>query len=63
MTAVCDIFVVELIASSLPLAVVLKFTDTDVTQSGGNVVFQATLAPGVEPFTLSAHTVRLEDRN
>ena len=41
-------------------AVVLKFTVTDVTHSGGNAVLQVTLTPGVKPPTLSASTVRVE---
>ena len=63
MTSVCDVLVVELVAANLPLGVVLKLTPTDVTHSGGSVVFQVTLTPGVEPLTLLALTVRLEDRN
>ena len=63
MTSVCDVLVVVLVATNLPLGVVLKFTVTDVTHSGGSLVLQVTLALGVEPPTLSACTVRLEDRN
>ena len=58
MTSVCDVLVVVLVATNFPLVVVLKFTNTDVTHSGGTVVLQVTLAPGVEPLTLSARTVR-----
>ena len=63
MTSVCDVLVAVLAAANTPLVVVLNTTLTDVTHSGGSVVLQATLAPGVEPLTLSARTVRLEDRN
>ena len=58
MTSVCDVLVVVLAAANTPLVVVLKFTLTDVTHSGGIVVFQVALAPGFEPPTLSARTVR-----
>ena len=63
MTSVCDVLVVVLAAANFPLGVVLKLTLTDVTHSGGSVVLQVTLPPGVEPPTLTARTVRFEDRN
>ena len=62
MISVCDVLVVVLAATNT-LVVVLKFTVTDVTQSGGSVVFQVTLTPGVEPPTLSARTVTLKNKN
>ena len=63
MTSVCDVLVVVLAAAKPPVGVVLKLTLTDVTHSVGTVVLQVTLAPEVEPSTLSARAVRLEDRN
>ena len=63
MISFCDVLVVVLAATNTPLVVALKFTLTTVTQSGGSVVFQPTLAPGVVPTTLSARTVTVEDRN
>ena len=43
--------------TTLPLLLVLSSTVTDATHSGGAVVLQVTLTPGVEPYTLSALTV------
>ena len=63
MTSVCDVLVAVLVATTTPLVLFLKFTVTAVTHSGGNAVLQVTLAAGVEPPTLSALIVRLEDRN
>ena len=63
MISVCDVLVVVLVATNFPLVVVLKFTLTDVTHSGGNVVLQVTLTPGVEPPKLSARAVTLKDKN
>ena len=63
MISVCDVLVVVLVTTNTPLVVALKFTVTDVTQLGGSVVFQVTLAPRVVPPTLSALTARWEDRN
>ena len=62
MISVC-VLVVVLVAANRPLSVVLKFAVTDVTHSGGSVVFQVTLTPGVEPPTLSARAVTLKDKN
>ena len=62
MVSVC-VLVVVLVAANPPVGVVLKFTITDVTHSGGSVVFQVTLTPGVEPPTLSTRTVTLKDKN
>ena len=53
MTSVCDVFVVVLVATG-PRLLVLNSTVTDATHSGGTVVFQVTLTPGIEPPTLSA---------
>ena len=57
MTSVCDVLVGVLDLTTLPLILVLKSTVTDATHSGGAAVLQLTLAPGVEPSTLSAFTV------
>jgi len=60
MTSVCDVLVVVLDRTTLPPLWLLPFlnsTVTDATHSGGTVVLQVTLAPGVEPSTLSALTV------
>ena len=62
MISVCDVLVVVLVAANCLLVVVLKSTVTDVTHSGGNVVLQVTLAPGVEPPTLSARAVTSKDK-
>ena len=59
MISVSDILVVVLVTTNTPL----KFTHTDVTHSGGSVVFQVTLTPGVEPLTLSALAVTVEETN
>jgi len=59
MTSVPDALVVVLDLTTLPLILVLNSTVAYATHSGGTVVFQATLAPGVEPSTLSALTVTL----
>ena len=53
MISVCDVLVVVLLATTGPRLLVLNITLTDVTHPGGTVVFQVTLAPGVEPPTLS----------
>ena len=63
MISVCDVLVVVQVAANTLLVVVLKFTVTDVTHSGGNAVFQVTLTPGVEPPTLASLALRLKDRN
>ena len=55
MNSVCDILVVVLLATKIP-DLFLKFTATDVIHSGGTVVLQVTLTPGVEPPTLSVLT-------
>ena len=55
MNSVCDVLLVVLVATKNP-SPFLKFTVTDVTHSGGIVVLHVTLAPGVEPPTLSART-------
>ena len=57
------VLIVVLVAANPPLGAVLKFAVTDVTHSGGNVVLQVTLTPGVEPSTLSARAVTLKDKN
>ena len=62
MNSVCDILVVVVVATKSP-DLFLKFTVTDVIHSGGIVVLQVTLAPGVEPPTLSALTVIVECEN
>ena len=62
MTSVCDVLVVVLLATNTLLVVVLKFTLTYVTHSGGSVVLQVTLTPGVEPLTLTALAVTVEPR-
>ena len=54
--------VVVLDATNIPLVIFLKFTVTDVTHSGGSVVFQVTLTPGVEPLTLTALAVTVKSR-
>ena len=53
--------VVVLVAANSPLVVVLNSTVTDVTHSDGTVVLQVTLTPGVEPPTLSALTVTVDN--
>ena len=53
--------VVVYLVTSAPSVLRLNTTLTDVTHSGGNVVLQVTLTPGVEPFTLSALKVTVED--
>ena len=63
MTSVCDVLVGVLVATTGPRLLVLNTTLTDVTHSGGAVVLQVTLAAGVEPSTLSALTVTVEDEN
>ena len=64
MTSVCDGLVVVLAATTGPRLLVLKSTLTDVTHCGGTVVFQLTLAAGVEnPLTFSALTVTVESEN
>ena len=62
MNSVCDVFLVVLVATK-NLDSFLMFTVTDVIHSGGSVVLQVTLAPGVEPPTLSAFTVTMEFEN
>ena len=62
MISVCDVLVVVLVATTGPRLLALNSTVTDATHSGGIVVFQVTLAAGVEPFTLSALTV-MESEN
>ena len=60
MISVCDALVVVLVATTGPdWLPVLNSTLTDVTHSGGTVVLQVTLAPGVEPLTLSVLKVTL----
>ena len=63
MISVSDVLVVAYVATKGPRLLVLKLTLTDFTHCGGTVVLQVTLAPGVEPLTLSALTVRVEDKN
>ena len=63
MTAVCDVLVVLLVATTVPRLLVLNSTVTDVTHSGGAVVLQVTLAAGVGPSTLSAPTVTVWSEN
>ena len=55
MTSVSDVLLGDL--TTLPLLLVLNSTVTDATHSGGTVVLQVTLAPGVEPSSLTALTV------
>ena len=52
-----SVLVVVLELTTLPLLLVLNSTVTDATHSGGAVVLQVTLAPGVESSSLSALTV------
>ena len=64
MISVCDALVVVLVATTGPeWLAVLNSTLTDVTHSGGAVVFQVTLAVGVGPSTLSALAVTVESVN
>ena len=63
MTSVCDVLVVVLVATTGPRILALNSTLTDFTHSGGIVVFQVTLALGVEPPTLSALAVTVESEN
>ena len=56
-----DVLVVVYLVTSAPSVLRLNTTLTDVTHSGGNVVLQVTLTPGIEPFTLSALKVTVED--
>ena len=61
MTSVCDVLLVVLVATIKgPELPVLNSTLTDVTHSGGTVMFQVTLVAGVRPSTLSALTVTVE---
>ena len=59
MTSVSDALVVVKDLTTLPLLLVLNSTVTDATHSDGAVVLQVTLAPAVEPSTLSALTLIL----
>ena len=63
MNSVWDVLVVVLVATAVPILLVLNSTITDVTHCGGAVVLQVTLTAGVEPSTLSALTVTVEDEN
>ena len=45
------------------MLLVLNSTVTDATHSGGAVVLQVTLAPGVEPSSLTALTVTVRNEN
>ena len=54
MTSVSDVLVV---VYELTTLLVLNSTVTDATHSGGTVVLQVTLAPGVGPSSLTALTV------
>ena len=63
MSSVWDVLVVVYVATKGPRLLVLKLTLTNATHSGGAVVLQVTLAPGVEPLTLSALTVTVESEN
>ena len=63
MISVSDILVVVLVATNTPLVIFLKFTVTDLTHSGSSVVFQVTPTPAVEPLTLSALAVTVEETN
>ena len=63
MTSVCDVLVVMLVTTTEPYLLVLKSTLTAATHSGGTVVLQVTLAAGVEPSTLSALAVTVEETN
>ena len=49
-----DVLLVVKFVSTDPCGLILKFTLTNATHSGGAVVVQVTLTPGVEPFSLSA---------
>ena len=60
MISACDVLVVVLVTITGPRLLVLNSTLTDATHSGGTVMFQVTLAPGVGPPTLSALTVTVE---
>ena len=63
MTSVSDALVVVKDLTTLPLLLVLNSTVTDATHSGGTVVLQVTLAPGVEPSTLLLLTVTVGSEN
>ena len=49
MTSVSDILVVLYVDDTFPISLSLNFTLTSATHSGGSVMFQVTLTPGVEP--------------
>ena len=60
MTLVLDVL---LAVYTFVLPLVVNSTVADATHSGGTVVLQVTLAPGVEPSSLSALTVTLYIEN
>ena len=61
MTSVSDVLVVVSDLTTLPLLLVLNSTVTDATHSGGTVVLQVTLAPGVEPSSIPVLTVTVRN--